>query len=110
MLVGTPAAEGKLDGVGLAEYDHARRDHAAGDGRCHDRAAIAPVGRAAGGDLPLKFDQILERDRDTMQRSDRMVRSNGLVRALRRETRAWTVDVHESVQLGLQSLDARKER
>src|SRR6185437_6163153 len=82
MLVGAPAAIGELNGVGLAEIDHARRHQLA-----HQRGGVwsdsaTPCSRPAHGDLALDLHEVLDRDRNAMKWTDGMPGSNGLVGSL----------------------------
>jgi hypothetical protein len=76
MLAGTPAAIGELHHVCLAEIDHAGRREPARKRSRARRDSIAPGRGASHCDLALH--EILDRDRDAVQRSDGVARANGL--------------------------------
>ena len=110
MLVGAPAAHREFDRVGLAEHDHALREKAARQGRGGRRAAVAPHHRAAGRDAALDVDQVFERDRHAVQRSDRMAGADRLVGGLGGEPRVVGIDVDKGVQLRIVRGDAGEQR
>src|SRR3954468_8579902 len=60
MLIRSPAAKCKLDGVGLAEHDHALRDHPPRDGGGHRRAPPAMHCGAAHRDPTFELDEVLQ--------------------------------------------------
>ena len=106
VLVGAPAAEGELHRMRLADDDHAGADQLLRQGGRAGAAALTPYGRAAGRHTTFHLDQILERDRDAMQRPDGVARTDGLVGGVRRETCLLVVDLDEGVQLRVELGDA----
>jgi len=75
-----------------------------GERRC--RHAIEPPGR----DPALEVDQILQRDRDTVQRADRVAGADRLVGRFGRKPRVVAIDVDKGVQLFVMRGDAREQR
>src|SRR4051794_24008317 len=108
MLVGAPAAIGKLDGVSLAEVDHARRHQLAHQGSGVRCFALAPGRSSAHGDLALDLHQVLDGDRYPVQRANRVAGADGLVRSLSRKPGISGIDRDEGPQLRLQSFDTGK--
>ncbi len=106
MLVGAPAAIGKFDGVGLAEVDHARRHQLAHQRGSVRRDPVAPGGGAAHGNLTLDFHEVLDRDRDAVERTYGMAGANGLLGGLGGKSGVGGVDRDEGVEPGLQAFDA----
>jgi hypothetical protein len=106
MLIGAPAAIGELHRVGLAQVDHAGSHQLVHERRRVRRSAVPPGSRAAHRDLAFDLDQVFDRDRNAVQRADRMTGADCLVRAFGGQARTGGVDGDECVQLGVQSLDA----
>ena len=110
MLVGAPAAHRKLDRVRLAENDHAGCDQLAGQRGGGRRTPVAPRHRAAGRDPPFEVDQILQRDRDAVQRADRMARADRFVGGLGGKSGIVAIDIDVGVQFAVEPRDAREKR
>ncbi len=72
------------------------------------RDPVAPGGGAAHRDLALDLHQVLDRDRNAVQRADGVAGADGLVRGLGGEPGIGGVDRDEGVQPGFQPLDAGK--
>jgi hypothetical protein len=94
--------------VGLAQVDHAGSHQLAHERRRVRCNAVPPSSRAAHRDLAFDLYQIFDRDRNAVQRTDRMAGADCLVRAFGGQARTGGVDGDECVQLGFQSLDACK--
>ena len=109
MLVGAPPAVGELDRVGLAEVDHPGRHQFAVQGGGAVRDPVAPRGAAAHRDLALDFHQVLDGDRNAVQRADRVAGADGLVGGFGGEAGVGGVDRDERLQPGFQPLDACKK-
>ena len=68
--------------------------------------AVAPGGGAAHGDLALDLHEVLDRDRDAVERADGMAGTDGLVGGLGGEPGVGGVDRDERLELGFQTFDA----
>ena len=106
MLVGAPAAEGELHRVRLADDDHAGADQLLRQGGGAGGTAVAPHRGAAGRHAAFELDEVLERNRNAVQRPDGVARADGLVGRLRGEAGLRLVDLDEGVQLRVQPGDA----
>ena len=69
------------------------------------RDPVAPGRGTAHGDLALDLDEVLDRDRDAVQRADSMAGPDGLVRGLGGKPGVGGVDRDEGVELGFQPFD-----
>jgi len=107
--VGAERPHREFDGVRLAEHDHAGADQPLGERRRHRRHAIDPRLRAAGRDAAFQIDQVLERDRDAVQRADAMTAPDRAVGGLGGQARLGLVDSDVAME-SLARLDAREQR
>ena len=105
MLVGAPAAHCELDRVSLADHDQPRGDQAPCKRGSTARLPIPPHQRPACRHFSLNLYQVLERDRDPVQRPDRMPRADRLVGRLCREPRVLGINLDKGVQLGVRRAD-----
>ncbi len=110
MLVGAPAAHRELDRVRLAEDDHPGADETLGERRRVSRPPVLPHLRAAGRHPAFDLDQVLQRDRQAVQRPDFMARADRLVGGLGSQPRIVAVNLDKGVQLPILGLYARKQR
>jgi len=69
------------------------------------RAPVAPNQRAARRHPTVDFDQVLESDRDPVQRPDRVPRSDRLVGRLGGEPRILGINLDKGMQLGVRRAD-----
>src|SRR5262245_55674257 len=106
MLVGAPAAEGELHRVGLAEDDHAGADELLSQRGGDGRTTAAPNRAATGRDAPLELDEVLECDRDTVQRPDRVSSTNGPVGGFRSQPRLLVIDLDKGVKFAVEACDS----
>src|SRR5262245_50425805 len=106
VLVGAPTSERKLHRVGLADDDHSGAKELLRQGGGDGGAAVAPHRAAAGCNTPIELHEVLERNRDAVQRPDRMPRADGLVSSLRRQSRLLFIDLDERVELAIEPGDA----
>ncbi len=98
-LIAPPAAERELDHVRLAERNHPGGEEARDRGRRGVGDASEPAFRACGGLLPADVQQVLERNRQPVERSaDPSVAPFAIQRVGLRE-RVVAPDVDEGVQL-----------
>ena len=72
--------------------------------------AVPPDRAAAGGDPALDLDEVLQRDRDAVQRPDGVAGADGLVGGLGGQTGLRGVDLDEGVELRVKRLDAGEIR
>ena len=73
------------------------------------RDPVAPCGGASHGDLALDLHEVLDRDRNAVQRADlRGPRADGFVRRLGGQPGIRGIDRHESLEFGLQPVDPRQ--
>ena len=107
--VGAPAAHGELDGVGLAEHDHARRDGPLRERGGDRRDPLGPDLRATGRHAPLEVDQVLERDGHAVERAHAVAGADRAVGALGGEPGVVRVHRDEGVERGVATLDALEE-
>ena len=105
-----PAPHGELDGVRLAEDDHARRDEPLGEGRGDGRHALRPHLGAARGDAPLEVDQILERDGHAVERAHPVPGADRAIGALGGEHGVGPVHRDEGVQRGIAAANPLEQR
>jgi hypothetical protein len=110
MVIGAPAAHRKFDRMGLAKHDHPGGEEFARQRRGRRRAVLAPYLRAASRYSPFKADQILERDRRSVQRADLMSRADRFVGSFRGQLRIIRVDVDIGVQLLILCRDPSEKR
>src|SRR5262249_36021885 len=103
MLVGAPAAEGELHRVGLAEDDHTGADELPSQRGGEGRATAAPNRAATGRNAPLELDEVLERDRDAVQRPDRVPWTHGLVGGFRSQPRFLVIDLDKGVKFAVKA-------
>jgi hypothetical protein len=94
--------------MGLADDDHAGRDQPAGQRRRARRPPLAPARRAAGDEAAVQFDQVFQRDRNAVQRPDRVAGADRLVGRLGGEPGVVGIDLDEAVEPRLQRRDARE--
>ena len=106
LLVGPPAPHGELDGVGLPQHDHARRNHLLHQGRGIGRAAVVPGPTAPRGHAARDLDEILHRHRDAVERADAMARRHGGRRGVRRGPGLVCVEIDVRVELCIVTGDA----
>ena len=106
LLVGPPATHSKLDGMGLPQHDHARRNHLLHQGGGRGRAAVVPGPTAPCGHAARDLDEILHRHRDAVERADAMARRHGGRRGVRRGPGLVGVDIDVRVELRIITGDA----
>jgi len=107
--VGAEAAHREFDAVRLAEHDHAGADQLARERGGMRRDALLPHFRAARRHTALQVDDVLQRDRDAVERADAVPGGNRLIGCLRRTQCFLRVDGDECVQLFSMACDAGEE-
>ena len=98
--IGAPAAVGELYGVGLADVAHACGHELADQRRRMRRDPVAPGLAAARDDFACAIDDVLDGNRDAMQRTHGMTRADRLFRGLRGEAGIRRIDRDERVEFG----------
>ena len=110
-LVAAPAAERKFDHVRLAERNHAGREQTIDGGRGFRRDASVPRLGARGRHAALDVQQVLERDRQAVQRTaGEASLALQVGRAARRRERLVAVDLDVRVQASVERVSARRGR
>jgi len=94
--------------VRFAEHDQALPDEATGERRGACRDAASPRLAAAGDDAALDLDQVLQGDRDAVQRPNGVTGANRLFGRFRRQSGVLGIDLHKGLELWLPHLDARE--
>ena len=73
------------------------------------RDPVAPRGGASHGDLALDFHEVLDGDRDAVQRADGVAGADGFVGGLGGEAGVGRVDRNEGLEFRLQPFDAGQQ-
>ncbi len=110
MRIGAPAPHRELDGVRLAEDDHAGGDEPLGEGGRDRRHTLGPHLRPARGEAPLEVDEVLEGDGHAVERPHAVAGTNGPIGAFGGQARLGLVDGDEGVQDGITAANALEER
>ena len=105
-----PRAHRELDRASLADDDEAGLDEPVRQRRGHRRDARFPHLRAAGRDPAPQIDEVLERDRHTVESPDRPPRSPGAIGRRGRGTCIVRVHLDEGAEPGLEPFDSREQR
>ena len=104
------AAEGELVGVGLAEDDRARTTEAVDGRRVLGRNALAEGARARSSHDARRVVQVLDRDRDAVERSEPRPRKCTLLGCACLGERRVAHQPHVRVDAVLRLVDAREDR
>ena len=110
MCVGPEAPHRELDGVRLAKHDHPGADQSLGERRGDRRHAVGPYLGPSGGDATFEIDEILQRDRHTVERPHAMTGADRLVRRLGGQARFRIIHGDERVKRRVVLLDPVQQR